>query len=329
MTTGSSIGSWVVEAPAVRATTASVYRHLAGESQLGLVTRAQVTAALASASWLRTQLRTGSLRQIEADVFALADSFEGPETPWPVEALAACLQRGAEARLGFATAARIWGLAEGQNATSERLQVVVPMGRGFRNTNRVQVHRTKRLTTQDVAVYGHLPVTTVARTLIDLAASLTAAQLERLVDDALVRELTTVPLLAAALRRNAHRGCGGGPALRAALALWDVGAVESHAEADVLRWLLAAGVPEPVRQLEIAGPGGKRLRVDLAWPAAHVVLEVDGFAHHHGPRKLSADHERRSVLAARGWHVLTTTMAEVRRGGGQLLAALRTLGVVA
>jgi hypothetical protein len=313
----------------VRALTVSVLRHLAGEAQLGLVTRAQVTADLASASWVRTQVRAGSLRQIEADVFALTDSFEGPDTPWQVEALAACLQRGADARLGFATAARIWGLAEGQNATSDRLHVVVPIGRGFRSTNRVQVHRTKRLTTQDVAVYGHLPVTTVARTVIDLAASLTSTQVERVVDDAIVRELTTVPLLTGALRRNAHRGCGGGPALREALALWNVGAVESHAEAEVLRWLLAAGVPEPVRQLEIATVDGKRLRVDFAWVAAHVVLEVDGFAHHHGPRKLSADHERRSVLAARGWHVLTTTMAEVRRGGGQLLAALRTLGVVA
>ena len=66
--------------------------------------------------------------------------------------------------------------------------------------------------------------------------------------------------------------------------------------------------------------GGRRrrrtsaLRVDLAWPEARVVLEVDGFAHHHGPRQLSADHERRSVLTSLGWSVLTTTVAEVRRG---------------
>jgi hypothetical protein len=313
----------------VRALTVTVLRRLAAEAQLGLVTRAQVTAASATASWLRTQIRVGSLRQLEADVFVLTDSFEGVEPPWHVEALAACLQRGPDARLGFATAARIWGLAEGQNATSDPLHVVVPVGQGCRNTNRVQVHRTKRLTTQDVAVFGYLPVTTVARTLLDLAASLTSTQVERAVDDALVRELTTVPLLTGALRRNAHRGCTGSTALRAALALWNVGAVESHAEAEVLRWLLAAGVPEPVRQLEITTADGKRLRVDFAWVAARVVLEVDGFAHHHGPRKLSADHERRSFLASQGWHVLTTTMAEVRRGGGQLLAALRRLRVLA
>lgn len=74
-------------------------------------------------------------------------------------------------------------------------------------------------------------------------------------------------------------------------------------------------------------PDGRRLRVDLAWPQSRVVLEVDSFAHHHGPRQLSADHERRSVLAGLGWQVLTTTVAEVRGGGTSLLGALRALVV--
>jgi hypothetical protein len=209
------------------------------------------------------------------------------------------------------------------------VHVLVPGEKGFRSTQRVRVHRTNRLPSSDVTSVAGLPVTTVARTIIDLAGSLSAESVERVVDDALVRRLTTVPLLSGALGRNAHRGCRGGPLVRAALGLWSVGPLESHAETEVLRWLLAAGVPEPVPQLEVAVPGGRRLRVDLAWPEARVALEVDGFAHHHGPRKLSADHERRSVLAALGWRVLTTTVAEVRRGGVNLMAALRALGVVA
>ena len=63
----------------MRALTVTVLRRLAAEAQLGLVTRAQVTAASATASWLRTQIRVGSLRQLEADVFVLTDSFEGVE----------------------------------------------------------------------------------------------------------------------------------------------------------------------------------------------------------------------------------------------------------
>ena len=191
------------------------------------------------------------------------------------------------------------------------------------------MHRTNRLTSSDVTSIAGLPITTVARTIIDLAWVMDPDSVERIVDDALVRRLTTVPLLSGAVQRNVHRGCRGGPVVRAALSLWSAGPLESHAETEVLRWLLGAGVPEPVRQLEVVVPGGRRLRVDLAWPEARVALEVDGFAHHHGPRQLSADHERRSVLTSLGWSVLTTTVAEVRRGGASLVAALRTLGVMA
>ncbi len=261
-------------------------------------------------------------------MFVLSGSLDSDEVPWEVEALAACLQRGRDARLGSASAARIWQLSEGQNATSDRIEVVVPAGRAFRSTNRVQVHRTRRLTSQDVTTFGGVPVTTVARTLIDLGASLSPAAVERVVDDALVRGLTTVPLLSGSLKRNAHRGCTGAGHVRAALELWHGGALESHAETEVLRWLLRAGVSEPARQLEVVVRDGKRFRLDLAWPARRVALEVDSYAHHHGPRKLSADHERRSAIASMGWQVLTTTVAEVRRGGASLLAALEASGVL-
>jgi hypothetical protein len=308
--------------------TERLLRELRGKARLGLVTRAQVHAVPATPSWLRSQLSIGRLQQIEADVFVLERSWEGEDFPWNIKALAACLQRGPDARLAFGSAAKVWDLVDGQNPDSDYVHVVVPASRAFRSTERVEVHRSRRLTSSDVTTVGSLPVTTGARTVIDLASSLSPAAVERVVDDALVRGITTVPLLAGALKRNAHRGCRGGPAVREALSLWQAGGVESHAEVAVLRWLLVAGMPAPVRQLVVVLPDGKRLRVDLAWPVERVVLEVDGFAHHHGPRKLSVDHERRSVLTALGWHVLTTTVAEVRRGGSNLLAALRALGVV-
>lgn len=154
-------------------------------------------------------------------------AFRGPwgssgEIPWRTVGRAACRQRGPEARLGFGTAARIWGLAEGQSPVSDPVHVVVPAEKGFRSTQRVQVHRTNRLASSDVTSVAGLPVTTVARTIIDLAGSLSAESVERVVDDALVRQLTTFPLLSGALGRNAHRGCRGGPLVRSALGLWSV-----------------------------------------------------------------------------------------------------------
>ncbi len=302
--------------------------QLAAAARLGLVTRQQAEGLGAGVSWLRCQVGKGRLRQLEADVFIVCSSVGGTDVPWQVEALAACLQRGTHARLGFQSAGRVWGLRCGGGPEAGRLHIVVPGPAAPRSTQRVSVHRTRRLTPADVTTYGELPVTTAARTIVDLAATLPVRDVERLVDDALVRGVTTVPLLSGCMGRNSRRGLAGTLALRAAIDLWLDGGLESHAESEVLRFLLRHRVPSPQRQVEVRAPDGRRLRVDLAWPIPRVVLEIDSFAHHHGPRQLSADHERRSVLAGLGWQVLTTTVAEVRRGGGNLLGALRTLGVI-
>jgi very-short-patch-repair endonuclease len=288
--------------------------------QLGLVSRRQVLETAATPRWLGSRLKTGDLQIIEAGFYLLP----GYDRTWDVEALAACLSRGAAARLGFSSAANVFDLVEGQRHDGH-LEVVVPHARACPSTDAVTLHRTRRLTSADVAKYGALPVTTVARTIIDLAARLDDDKVERLVDDSLVRRLTSVPLLSSCLSRNAgsgRRGCG---SVRSALALWDAGTMQSHAEVVVARWLRGLGFATPVAQMAVKGPDGRRWFVDFGWPAFRVVLEVDSFQHHHGPRKLSRDHERRSAIEAEGWRVLSTTVAEIKRGGNMLKAALTAL----
>jgi hypothetical protein len=80
---------------------------------------------------------------------------------------------------------------------------------------------------------------------------LTAQQLERLIDDTVLGGKTTIPLLLSSLRRSARRGRPGPALVRSALRPWLAGPVESHLEAEVLRFLIRAGIPEPVRQLEV------------------------------------------------------------------------------
>jgi very-short-patch-repair endonuclease len=198
-----------------------------------------------------------------------------------------------------------------------------------RRTDEVRLHlgsHAKRqlglLATADLATYDRLPVTTAARTIVDLAARLDDATVERLVDDSLVRCVTTVPLLSGCLSRNSVQGRTGSGAVRSALALWERGTMQSHAEVVVARWLRRMGFPTPVAQMVVPQPNGRHWRVDFGRPEFRVVLEVDSFEHHHGPRKLSRDHERRSGIEAEGWRVLSTTVAEIERGGHALKAAL-------
>jgi len=134
-----------------------------------------------------------------------------------------------------------------------------------------------------------------------------------------------VPLLAASLRRNGGSGRAGTAAVQAALEEWSAGPLESRAEANLAGWLRRSGLPPPVRQYEIKRPDGFVARVDFAWPARRVVLEMDGFAHHHGPHQLARDHKRRTALAAEGWIVLTTTPSELGQGAPALRTALERL----
>ena len=109
----------------------------------------------------------------------------------------------------------------------------------------------------------------------------------------------------------------------AALRPWLAGPVESHLEAEVLRLLLGAGLPEPTRQLEVMDRGTLVARVDFAWPAERLILEVDGFSYHDGPAKFTDDRHRANRLASLGWTVLSTTQKEVRTDETALVEALK------
>lgn len=228
----------------MRSETSRRLGELTQQAKLGLITRQQAERCGAGAAWLRGQVQRGRLHQLETDVFFVAGTSVGDEVSWEVAALAACLQRGPQARLGFQSAARVWGLPR-TGPDGGRLHVVVQGTSRPRASRRVVVHRARRLTLADVTTYGELPVTTAARTIVDLASTLRSSDVEGLVDDALVRGVTTVPLLSGSIRRNGRRGLAGTLALRSAIELWSGGGLESHAEAEVLRFLLRHGVPAP------------------------------------------------------------------------------------
>jgi very-short-patch-repair endonuclease len=106
---------------------------------------------------------------------------------------------------------------------------------------------------------------------------------------------------------------------------WLSGALESVAEAEVLRMLSSRGLPAPTSQLRKALEGGRVSRLDFAWPAQLVALEVDGFQYHDGPDRFVADRHRGNLLAGAGWQVLRTTLHEVRSDPEALCHALRLL----
>ncbi len=138
---------------------------------------------------------------------------------------------------------------------------------GSRRTPTRHLHAAP-LEPQDVVRMGCAPVTSVARTLDDLARALPLEPAVAVVDDALHRELVHPDELLDVLARTA--GWRGAPAARRAIGFADGASMsvgESRSRVALARW----GLPAPVLQYAIAGS-----YVDFAWPERGVVGEFDG-----------------------------------------------------
>jgi very-short-patch-repair endonuclease len=207
-------------------------------------------------------------------------------------------------------AGRWWAL-DGLPSAPTRL--VVPPTCGVRHS---MIRRASDVDPRDVAVerHGVIRVLDPTRTVLDLAATLHRSNLERVIESALRRRLTSV----ARLRRCAAELQGRrrpGPA--AVLAALDArprgGGADSDGEVLLLQLLRAAGL-EPVRQFRM-GPW----RFDLAWPDARVLVELDG-GHHRSASQLRADDRKQNAAILAGWTVLRFTWDRVEHDPAGIVA---------
>ncbi len=244
-------------------------------------------------------------------------------------ALAAALAVGPDACLSHNAAGRLWKMDEVVSAAPE----VSLIGRSRRHVEGVVIHEPRTLTGRDVTTLGVIPVTTPARTLIDLAGIVNLTALEDALDSAVRRELVTVKALMRRLRYVDARGRTGLPLLKQLLdeRLGTPGS-GSTLENIVRRAFDDAGLPSPVAQYEIHGPDGFVARVDFAYPDARLAIEVDGYEFHSSRRAWEGDLVRQNKIVALGWFVLRTTRRQVRERPHEVVAQvwrrLTTLEVV-
>lgn len=168
--------------------------------------------------------------------------------------------------------------------------------------------------TTDITDLEPIPVTSVARTLLDCSPWLSGRALEIAVDDARRRGLLRIEDLEAAhvaVDEGSRTGRHLVPPMRGVLADRHH-AGGSDRELDVLRTLRRAGLPLPVQQFPIVVAARTRY-LDYAYPAQRVYLEWDGFAE-HGLIRSTFDHDRArdAELALLGWlglHFTSSTSA--------------------
>lgn len=242
----------------------------------------------------------------------------GAPDRFEASSLAACFASGPLAVVSHTAAAWLWrldGATEGSVVISAPRRVRVPG---------VAAHTATDLCGRDVSRIGPIPVTTAARTLVDLAAVVDSTILETAVDDALRRGLTSVARLRSTYGRLARRGRHGIGAVRELLDRRpDATAVpDSPLEAKAQRLLRSAGLPPAVLHYRVRVQGRTIAVIDLAYPAHKVAIELDGYRYHHGRARWQSDLTRMNALTALGWQVLRFSDEDCTRRPDDVVATI-------
>jgi G:T-mismatch repair DNA endonuclease (very short patch repair protein) len=169
-----------------------------------------------------------------------------------------------------------------------------------------------------------IPVTTVPRTILDLAATLPERAVERCVNEAEIRRLWDPLSLPDLIAR--YPGRAGTPAVRAILGRRSDGAVFTRRELEFrfLRFVADAGLPPPA----VNQPLWVRnilFEVDCLWRRERVIVELDSRTYHHTDLAFERDRRRHRMLEAAGWRTAQVTWRQLHDEPAELEADLRRL----
>jgi very-short-patch-repair endonuclease len=231
--------------------------------------------------------------------------------------MAAVLSAGPDAALSHlaaATLSEIW-----RRGSPARIDVVTPRRRPGKRRN-VTVHWCRHLDNRDVTARHGIPVTTVARTLVDLTDVLDAGQLANVIHEAAFRGRFNAKATLAAMARVGGRHHL--DVLAAALDAHAAGSAgtRSAPEDAFLALVRSRSLPEPLVNVPVRA-GSRHIEVDFQWRNLGLCVEVDGPGHRR-PRTHMDDVERDDLLRATGREVLRFTDEDVALRPAKTLDAL-------
>src|SRR3954454_5387046 len=267
--------------------------------QEGVVAGAQLRALGVGPGAVKYRVAAGRLHPIggHRGVFLVGHGARAPRAMY----WAAHLAIGAVSVISHRSAAALHELRRSRSAFVE---VTVP-GPSRRRGRALRVHRTTWLPDADVVEIDGLPVTSVARTLLDRGAVVPYGGVERAFDQAVVANRLDFGDVQRVLHEGAARP--GAATLRAVAGRDAAGTTltETDLEELLLAIVRRAGLPEPICQHPVL-----EYRADLCWPAARLIAEADGPAH-DTPAGRVHDARRDVRLQNAGWRVLRFPKREI------------------
>ena len=202
------------------------------------------------------------------------------------------------------------------------MEISVDRERGVRPAG-VAVHRSRDLAPAHIVHFGPLPITSPARTLVDLGQVLPWYRVRDLLEHLVSHRVMTPNQAHAALALHSRRGRNGCGALRRVLderALLDrpTDSVLESAFADLCE---QEHLRRPVYQYAVKAAGDRF--IDFAYPDLMLAIEVDGFEHHATRAGFIGDRVRGNELALLGWTVLHFTWEQVIHQPGYVANVVR------
>lgn len=264
--------------------------------QHGVVSSEQLLLHGFTHEFIQRLVRSGHLHRLHRGVYAVGHI----NITWKGHCAAAALTCGLNSLVSHTNAAVLHNFME----VSAGFHVSAPTRRRHPG---VLTHEVRTLTTEDRALVDGIPLTSPARTLLDLATALPRHQFTRAYEEAdrihLVNEVDARSLLS---RCNGHRGSG----LLAAMLDETFAHPPTRSELERLFYELPESAGLPVPQVNVWVEG---CRVDAYWPTHRLVVELDSVTYHRTDAKIERDYATSAKLKLAGYEVLRFTWKQVTR----------------
>jgi very-short-patch-repair endonuclease len=258
--------------------------------QDNVISREQLLGAGLGRGAIAHRVKAGTMQRLHWTVYLLGAA---PPTPM-ARARAAAIACGEGAVISHRSAAEVFGLLR---ETGGDVDVTV-VGRNVAPREGIRRHRVAHLAGQDVTSVSGLRVTSIPRTVCDLAATEPKDTVMQAFQEGLYRRAVTPRALADVLAREPTRR--GAAVIRALID--DPRMTRSQRERLLLRLLDQAQLPKPVTNIRLHG-----YRVDVLWPTEKLIVEFDGWGAHGHRLAFERDRKRDQILVAAGYRVIRVT----------------------
>jgi very-short-patch-repair endonuclease len=280
--------------------------------QHGLVTHRQLVELGFGPAAIQHRLRARRLHRVHRGVYAVGHA----NVSGLGRLMAAVLAFGGSAVLSHRTAAALWGIRSNNRQSIDVTTLRCNHGR----RPGLAVHLVRNLAAEDRTSVQGIPVTTVARTLLDLAEVLPRTALMRVVEEAERLQVFDLRSVDALLGRSRGRLSVG--RLKSALLAYRElpHMTRSELERRFLSMCRDAGLPAPTSNAWILDQ-----EVDALWAAQRLVVELDGHGYHRTRAAFERDRIRDTVLQLAGYRVLRVTQRRLECEPSAVMAGIRSL----